>query len=101
MKKDHNKNLIDKIYREQIEIKIISILDKTLLECLEHFRGTKYYEELAGFEDTYQNVIDELISKGESNAYIKIFKEFLSNYDDYYFNIKKVKPKNKKRNIEE
>ena len=98
---DNNKNLIDKIYREQIEIKTISILDKTLLQCLEHFRGSKYYEELAGLEDAYQNVIDGFISKGETNKYINKFKEFLSQYDDYYFNIKKVKPRNKKRKIEE
>ena len=92
-KKDHNKNLIETIYKESIQIKTINILEKTLLECLEHFRGSKYYEELAGLENEYQNVIDELRSKGETNEYIKAFKEFLSMYEDYYFNIKKAKPK--------
>ena len=98
--KDYNKNLIETIYKENIETKIISILEKTLLECLEHFRGTKYYEELEGLEEEYQNVIDELISIGEGNDYIKEFKAFLYKYEDYYFNIKKAKPKkikNKKK----
>ena len=93
----HNKKLIDEIYREKIELKTISILDKTLLQCLEHFRGSKYYADLGGLENGYQNVIDEFISKGETNEYIEKFKEFLSQFDNYYFNIKKVKPKKNSR----
>lgn len=97
-KLEHNKNLIDKIYKENIQTKTISILEKTLLECLQHFRGSIYYEELKGLEEEYQNVIDEMISKGEPNDYMKKFKEFLLIYEDYYYNKKKIKPKiNKKK----
>lgn len=94
--KNHNKNLIEEIYKDNILTKTISILEKTLLECLEHFRGSKYYVELEGLEEEYQAFIDELISKGETNAYIMELKEFVSRFDKYYFYEKKSKPKNKK-----
>ena len=90
---DHNKKLIEKIYNENIQIKTISILEKTLFECLEHFRGSKYYPELEGVEKQYECVIKDMESAGESNEYIDLFKDFLSRYEEYYKN-KKSKPKN-------
>jgi hypothetical protein len=91
---DHNKKLIEKIYNENIQIKTISILEKTLFECLEHFRGSKYYPELEGLEQQYECVIKDMESAGESNEYIDLFKDFLSRYEEYYNNIKS-KPQNK------
>ena len=38
---DYNRKLIQKIYEENIHIKAISILDRTLLECLEHFKNSR------------------------------------------------------------
>ena len=90
---DYNRKIIEKIYKEQIQTKTISILEKTLLECLEYFRGSKYYEELAGFEKEYPIVIKSLIDNGETEEYINIFKELLSRFDIYYENKKSRKKK--------
>ena len=94
---DHNKKVIEKIYEEQIQKKTIGILERTLLECLEHFRGTKYYEELKGFEEQYKCVIDNM-KENETDEYIELFKEFVNRFEEYYGN-KKARPK--KNNNEE
>ena len=97
-KSNYNKNLIEKIYEENIQTKTISILERTLLECLEHFRGRKYYPELEGLEKEYENVINEIKSKN-SKEYVDIFEDFISRFEVYYYN-KKSKPKQNKENIE-
>ena len=94
---DLNKKLIEKIYKENIQTKTISILEKTLLECLDHFRGIKYYPELGGLEKEYNKVISEMKSNGESNEYIDFFQKFLSKFEVYY-NSKKAKPKKNYKN---
>ena len=94
----HNKKIIKKIYNEQIQAKTISILERTLFECLEHFRGSQYYQELKGLEKHYENVINEMIeSEKESNEYIDIFRGFISRFEVYYNKIKKIKPKRNKK----
>lgn len=88
---DHNKNVIDKIYEEQIQTKTIGILDRTLLECLEHFRGSCYYKELEGLEKEYKIVIENMKEK-ESDDYIEIFEDLVKRFEIYYGN-KKARPK--------
>lgn len=90
--KDYNKKLIDKIYEENIQTKTIGILERTFLECLEHFRGTAKYPELEGLENEYQNVINKMKEIGEEDDYIEIFKDFVNRFESYYDN-KKARPK--------
>lgn len=90
--KDYNKKLIEKIYEEKIQKKTISILERTFLECLEHFRGTAKYPELEGLENEYQNVVNKMKEIGEDDDYIELFKEFVNRFEIYYDN-KKARPK--------
>ena len=94
---DHNKKVIEKIYEEKIQTKTIGILERTLLECLEQFRGTKHYEELEGLEKQYEIVLENM-KENETDEYIEIFKDFVSRFEEYYGN-KKSRPK--KNNNEE
>ena len=92
---DYNKNLIEKIYSEKIQKKTIDILEKTFLECLEQFRGSKQYSELEGLEKEYKNVINGLKENGETDEYIEIFKDFVGRFEEYYGNKKGRPPKKK------
>ena len=99
---DYNKKLVEKIYEEKIQGKTIEILEKTFLECLEHFRGTKFYKELEGLEKEYTNIIKGFRDCGESEDYIEIFEDLAKRFEDYYENKKsRVSKKNKtKEDIE-
>ena len=81
---DYNKILIKKIYAENIQTKAISILDKTLFECLEHFRGSKYYKELDSLEENYKVFINELKYNGETEDYINEFKKKVDTFEGYF-----------------
>ena len=82
---DYNRKLIEKIYNEKIQTKVIGILEMTFLECLEHIRGSKYYEQLEGLENVYEIVIKELENK-ENDEYMANFKEFVNRFEQYYEN---------------
>ena len=98
---DYNKKLVEKIYEEKIQGKTIEILEKTFLECLEHFRGTKFYKELEGLEKEYTNIIKGFRDCGESEDYIEIFEDLAKRFEDYYENKKsRVSKKNKTKDNE-
>ena len=85
----YNRDVLSKIESQEIDgvkiqSKTLAILERTLLECLEHFRGTKYYDELKGLELEYDKVIDAMKCKGEEEEYIKKFKEFAAGFEKYY-----------------
>ena len=82
-RKSHNKNIILILYKENLYKNLLSILDKTLFECLEHFRGSKKYSELNGLEKEYPNIIKEFIKNGETEDYIVTFEYFLNNIENY------------------
>ena len=65
------KNQNKKTLEENIQKKTIKILERTFLDCLKHFRGSQYYEELAGLEKEYTNVTKEQI-KEVLDSYRKI-----------------------------
>jgi hypothetical protein len=94
---DNNKIVIEKIYKDNKDLKTIKILEKTFLECLEHYRGTKYFNELAGLENEYKTAIKEFEDKNESNKYIDNFKNLVNNYEKYY-QVKFPRTINKKNN---
>ena len=84
LKPSYNRDLINKIYEENEQTKIISILNKTFLECLEQFRGSKNYDELEGLEKYYDDVINEFEAKGESQDYIEKFKYIANTFEKTY-----------------
>ena len=90
----YNKKLIDKVYKDN-KIKTINILEKTFLECLEHFRGTKYYEELNGLEEKYKKLINEFKNEGKVEEYIEQFKYIINNFENDYH---KKKGRNRTKN---
>jgi hypothetical protein len=93
---DYNNILIKKIYADKKQIKTIAILEKTFLECLEHFRVSKFYNELNGLEKKYQTVINCLKDNGETEEYIDIFKNLMDNYEQNYSN--KIARRTRKNN---
>ena len=89
---DYNRKVIDQLIENQTnQAKVLACLDRTFLECLEHFRGTKYYKELAGLEKEYDNVINGLRNSGETEEYIALFKDFVGRFEIYY-QTKKARP---------
>lgn len=96
--KDHNKIAIEKIYSLKESTKTKSILERTFQECLEHFRGTKYFPELKGLEDEFQKLFIQMEGDGEEKKYINDFKDFINNFEIYYNN-KKSRKRNKKSNV--
>ena len=79
----YNKNFIERIKNDEKKKKTNDILDMTFFQCMEHFRGTKKYEALAGLEKEYEKVIEEL---SEDEEYLKSFKWQLNNFEDLYRN---------------
>ena len=92
---DKNKKLIEKIYAENKQKRTINILNMTLNQCLEQFRGSKKYKELEGLEKEFQNVIKDLKDKGESEKYISDFIDLINTFEEYYMNKKPRAPKKK------
>ena len=92
---DKNKKLIEKIYEENKQKRAISILNMTFNQCLEQFRGSKKYKELDGLEKEFQNVINDLKEKGESEEYISDFIDLVNTFEEYYMNKKPRAPKKK------
>ena len=91
---DYNKKIIENIYKYNTQKKTIFILEKTFFECLEHFRGSKFYEELIGLEKEYINIINEFENEGESEDYIDNFKYLVNRYEKYFE--EKIPRKNRK-----
>ena len=92
--KDYNKDIIDKIYEENIK-ELIDIFEMTCFEAFTIFRDLEQTEKLKGLEK-FDSVINEMKNKGESEEYLKKFIDVLKGFENYY--IKKVS-KEKKINI--
>ena len=89
---DHNQLLIQKIKESKGKQRTKKILDMTFLQCLEHFRKSKTYNELSGFELQYDHMIEEMNEKHEKE-YVENFVECLNNYEALY---RQKKPKKSK-----
>jgi hypothetical protein len=87
---NHNKEVLDKIYKEQNPI-VNSVLDSTFFECIKHFRGSEFKYALIGLEDYYNIIIQELKEKYEED-YVKKFEKVLLNYEN---EIKQMQSKKK------
>lgn len=85
--KNYNKEVIDKIYAENIK-ELIDILEMNFLEIFCEFRNLKESEKLKGFEKI-DSVIREMSLKEEEKdkeKYISIFKKVVMDFENYYFN---------------
>lgn len=88
---NHNENLINYLIDEQNEKreKFASLFDLTFLDCINHFRGTKYFQELNGmmtygeFKEKYK----------DDNDYIKSMDYIVNNYETIIMNKKSRKSK--------
>ena len=89
---DHNQILIQKIKESKGKQRTKKILDMTFLQCLEHFRKSKTYNELSGFELQYDHMIEEMNEKNEKE-YVENFVECLNNYETLYGQKKPKKSK--------
>lgn len=87
---NHNKEVLDKIYKEQNHF-VNRVLDSTFFECIKHFRGTEFKYALIGLEDYYNINIQELEENYEDD-YVKKFQKVLLNYEN---EIKKMQSKKK------
>ena len=77
---DHNIKVLDKIYNMQNPF-VNNVLDRTFLESIEHFRGSKWCEPLSGFEKYYHTTIKKL---EKDEKYVAIFKEKLCKYEKIF-----------------
>ena len=78
---NNNKNLLNEISGNSAFNKTNQILDMTVLQCLEHFRGTQRYDVLDGLEKEYQRLIKKFKDDQEEKDYIEQFKEGLKNFE--------------------
>ena len=81
--RDHNKNLIQNLLNEK-DVEKRKIFEKifglTFLECLKHFRGSIYIEELEGMA-TLNEVCNGFPYQKDLDLYIMQFKYFITNFE--------------------
>ena len=79
--KEHNKKLIEQLLNEEDEEKrniFKNIFELTFIDCLEHFRGTKYFSQLQGLE-----TLNNYCKKFEDDEdYLKLFKYYVNNFEN-------------------
>ena len=96
---DENKKTIENIFKDINQKRAKEILNMTFLQCLEHLRGSHSYNELAGLEKQFKDIIIALKDKGESDDYIKEFKDSINKFETDYEN--KISRKRKGNNNSE
>lgn len=78
--KDHNKELVAILKNENdlnIKVYFNNFFNLTFLQCLEHYRGSKSFDELNGiicFDEVKKKINDE-------EDYIKILEKYVKNYE--------------------
>ena len=93
---NNNKKLLNEISNNNTFNKTNKILDMTVLQCLEHYRGPKKYDVLDGLQNEYKRLLKEFERKGEEKAYIEQFKSYLNNYEKNFQSKKSYKCQSKK-----
>ena len=92
----HNKELIEMLLNENNICKrnyYNKLFSLTFLQCLEHFRGTNFYEELNGMDTMEMKLI-----KIDDEEYKKGLEYYLNNYETILKNKRSRKPKKEKKN---
>jgi hypothetical protein len=88
--KDYNIKLIDKLYKEGKEEKVINILNKTIKELWIVYINDDVNKNFRGFE-TLKNDIDKLKKSGESEKYIELYVNVAKKFEDIF---KEMNPRN-------
>ena len=91
--KDHNQKLMKDLLNENdLNIKdyFTNLFNLTFFQCLEHYRGTKFYNELNGIQ-----LFEEEINNYTDIEYIEILKYYFKNYENIVNNKKSRKSKKK------
>ena len=88
---DHNKNVIKGLLREEDEekrVKFERLFSLTFLDCLMHFRGSKYIPELE-----LLGTLDDITAEkfGDDQEYLDLFKYYIYNYEQIIMNKKNRK----------
>ena len=97
---EHNKLLIERLKNEEDENKCAyfnKILDLTFKDCLSHFIGKTFIEELDGMK-RFENLQDTLDNDTE---YISILRYYLENFENILNNKNPRKPKKNKKEKEQ
>ena len=96
---NHNKILVNQLINdkdENIKQYFINLFNLTFTDCLEHFRGTKYFKELEGLLD-----IGYINHKYEDDKdYIESLSYYFNNFEKI-INNKRRRNRRKKKQIEE
>jgi hypothetical protein len=100
--KNHNKNLIQKIYEIEEGKEIKAMLEINFLDCWRYYRkdenylNNKKYACLKGLELKFDNLRERLIEEGEDEEYIDMLFDFIYKYDKI-FDLKKQRVKGKSK----
>jgi hypothetical protein len=92
----HNRDIIKSLLNEKDEIKRIifqNIFKLTFMDCLEHFRGSTFREELAGM-NTFEKYCKANNFGNSADEYKDILKIFIHNFEKIVMD---KKPRNKKK----
>jgi hypothetical protein len=101
---NHNKNLIEKLMNEEDENKRIyfnNLFNLTFTQCLQHFRGEIYINELDGlkcFNQVKNDILNKYVEDGEE--YIDSLCYYLNNFEEI-INNKRARKSRKKKNENE
>ena len=82
--KFYNKEIIEKIYKENI-IELIDILEMTFLDAFIIFKNEDNSDKMDGLEKL-DKVIEELKLKEKNEEYIQKFEKVAKNFENYYLN---------------
>ena len=98
--KDYNIKLIDKLYKEGKEEKVINILNKTIKDLWRAYINDDANQNFRGFE-TLKNDIDKLKKIGESEKYIELYVNVAKKFEDIFneINPRNIKLKQKEKRI--
>lgn len=98
--KDYNIKLIDKLYKEGKEEKVINILNKTIKDLWRAYINDDANQNFRGFE-ILKNDIDKLKKIGESEKYIELYVNVAKKFEDIFneINPRNIKLKQKEKRI--
>ena len=86
----HNKKLIESLINDKDEKKrsiFNKIFNLTFIDCLNHFRGSKKFEELDGMNNL-EDYLKEQRHNDDDEEYCSLFKYFVNNFEKIILNKK-------------
>ena len=99
--KNFNELLIQELYKKENGEKVISILEKTILESIKYFRMDKdvinnpNYSCLKGLEKSFENFKKELLKKN-NEEYVNKMIDLIKNFENNYYNKRSRAKRSKK-----